>query len=60
MADLWTMVLTGGTNQTPASYLWSDFDDIFTGNAKDSFATRAGDEVPRNHKKVVHTQGVVA
>jgi len=46
LSDLWTMVLSGGTNQTPASYLWSDFDDIFTGNAKDSYRLNAGDEMP--------------
>ena len=60
LADLWNMVLSGGTSQTPASYMWSDFDDVFTGNSKDSFKSDAGDEMPRNRKKVVHTQGVVA
>ena len=38
MIDLWGMVLSAGTNQTPASYMWSDFDDIFTGSSRSSFS----------------------
>ena len=34
MTDLWGMVLSAGTAQTPAAYMWSDFDDMFTGNSK--------------------------
>ena len=60
MADLWDLLVPNENKiEGPVELKWSDFDDIFTQDAEETFDAD-GDRMPEGRKKTAHTHGLIA